>query len=87
MQPNTSGGMPPGVYHPVTVNLTPRAFQALEQAAKLTHDTQTDTINRALQIYSYIAGITCNHGDVYVRDNGSAELERLSVRGGWWRTW
>lgn len=80
MQLDTSGGMPHSVYETVTVNLTPRAFQALEQAVKLTHDSQTDTINRALQLYSYVAGITCNNGDVYVRDNGSAELERLRIR-------
>lgn len=79
MQPTAPGCMQHGMYQ-VTVNLTPRAFQALEQAAKLTNHSQTDTVNRALQVYSYIADITRNHGDVYVRDNGSAQLERLHIR-------
>ena len=31
----------------VTVNLTARSVEALEQAVKLTRDSQTNTINRA----------------------------------------
>src|SRR5205823_9334668 len=36
----------------VTVNLTPRSCEALELAVKQARDSQTDTINRALQVYS-----------------------------------
>jgi hypothetical protein len=63
----------------VTVNLTPRSCQALEQAIKLTRDSQTDTLNRAIQVYAYIMNITENNGTLYVRDDGSDELERLRI--------
>jgi hypothetical protein len=63
----------------VTVNLTPRSCQALELAVKRTEDSQTDTINRAIQIYSYLVDITENGGTLYVRDAGSDELERLHI--------
>jgi hypothetical protein len=63
----------------ITVNLTPRSWQALDHAVKQTGDSQTDTINRALQVYSYLANITENDGTVYVRDAGSDELERLHI--------
>ena len=63
----------------VTVNLTPRSCQALEMAVKRTRDSQTDTINRAIQVYSYLADITETGGTLYVRDNGSDELERLLI--------
>jgi hypothetical protein len=35
------------------------------------------TINRAIQAYAYLANITENHGTLYVREQGSDELERL----------
>ena len=63
----------------VTVNLTPRSCQALEQAVKRTEDSQTDTINRAIQIYAYLADIIETGGTLYVRDAGSDELERLRI--------
>jgi hypothetical protein len=63
----------------VTVNLTPRSWQALEGAVKRTGDSQTDTINRAIQVYSYLADITETGGTLYVRDAGSDELERLRI--------
>lgn len=79
MPPTTSGHIRQRSLYRVTANLTPRATEALEQAAKLTGDTTTDTINRAIQVYAYITEITQNDGDVYVRDGGSKELERLRI--------
>ncbi len=61
----------------ITVNLTPRAQEALEQAVKLTRDSKTDTLNRAIQVYAYLVNITQNEGEVFVRDAGHDELERL----------
>ena len=63
----------------VTVNLTPRSWQALETVIKRTGDSQTDAINRAIQVYSYLADITETGGTLYVRDVGSDELERLRI--------
>ncbi|WP_438486508.1 hypothetical protein [Streptomyces sp. S186] len=61
----------------VTVNLAPKAAAALDQAVKLTGDTKTDTINRALQIYAYLEKITQEGGTLYTRSVGRDELERL----------
>jgi hypothetical protein len=61
----------------VTVNLTPRTAEALEEAVKLTGDTKTDTINRAIQVFAYLEKIIQSGGTIYVRDSGSNELERL----------
>ena len=70
---------PRGSLQRVTVNLTPRSCQALETAIKRTGDSQTDAINRAIQVYSYLADITETGGTMYVRDAGSDELERLRI--------
>lgn len=62
----------------LSVNLTPRASRALDLAARLTGDTKTDTVNRALQIYSYLLFVIDQKGSVYVRETEGAELEKLS---------
>ncbi len=62
----------------ITVNLTPRAFRALAKAVKLTGDSKTDTVNRALQLYSYLEEITQSGGALYVRRTADQdELEQL----------
>ena len=38
----------------LTVHLTPRAWDSLVEAADLTGDTKTDTVNRALALYAHI---------------------------------
>jgi len=63
----------------VTVNLTPRAAKALEEAVALTGDNKTDTVNRALQMYSYVERALSAGGDLYVRQSADAEPERLRV--------
>jgi hypothetical protein len=61
----------------VTVNLTPRSVDALAEAGKLSGDSKTDIINRAIQAYAYLEAIVRGGGVVYVRDPGHEELERL----------
>ena len=61
----------------ITVNLTPRAQEAPEQAVKLTRDSKTDTLNRANLVYAYLMDIIQNEGEVFVRDAGHDEMERL----------
>lgn len=63
----------------VTVNLAARASRALQQAAELTGDTKTDSINRAIQIYAYLEDITARGGAIYVRESADGELERLKM--------
>lgn len=61
----------------ITVNLTPKAVQALEALTENTGDTKTDTINRALQIYEFLDGIVREGGKVCVQEPGSETLERV----------
>jgi hypothetical protein len=63
----------------VTVNLTPRAYRALEQAVRITGDTRTETINRALQVYAYLEEVTHASGSIYVRLAPDADPERLRI--------
>jgi hypothetical protein len=62
----------------VTVNLTPRACNALEAIVQRTGDSKTDTINRALQIYNYLDEIMHSGGAVYVQDH-NGKPERLKI--------
>src|SRR5437867_1901097 len=70
-------GRPGGSLERVTVNLTSRSSQALEEAVRLTGDTKTDAINRAVQLYAFVERVMDQGGSVYVRDAESGELERL----------
>jgi hypothetical protein len=63
----------------VTVNLTARASRALEIATALTSLNKTDTINRAIQIYSYLEEITEAGGEIQVRATPDSELQVLKV--------
>lgn len=61
----------------VTVNLTARSAKALEEAVAATGDTQTDVINRALQVYAYLESAMAEGDRVYVEKAESGERERL----------
>ncbi|MEO3782310.1 hypothetical protein ABGB12_03200 [Actinocorallia sp. B10E7] len=61
----------------ITVNLTPKAAQALEALTKSTGDTKTDAINRALQVYDFLDKIIRDGGRVYVQEPGSDVQERV----------
>lgn len=63
----------------VTVNLTARASRALEQAAQITGDTKTDTINRALQVYAYLEQVTQDGGAIYVRESADGEPQLVKI--------
>jgi hypothetical protein len=61
----------------ITVNLTPRAADALDRTVKLTGDSKTDSVNRALLVYCYLEEIMQSGGSVYLKPTQEAELERL----------
>jgi hypothetical protein len=52
--------------HKITANYIPRSIAALDLATELTGDTQTDTLNRAIQIYAYL---------LHVRKESTADAE------------
>lgn len=61
----------------VTVNLSPRAVEALDLACVRTRDTKTDTINRALVVYNIVlALVERNGGHLTLRtsDGGTEEV-------------
>jgi hypothetical protein len=48
--------------HRLTVFTTPTTTRALEHAAEVTGDTQTDTLNRAVQLYDQLVEAVNNQG-------------------------
>lgn len=61
----------------VTVNLTARSTKALEEAVAATGDTQTDVINRALQVYAFLESSMAQGDRVYLENAERQERERL----------
>jgi hypothetical protein len=74
----TLEGMVPGLER-VTVNLAPRTSEALEQLVQATGESKTDTINKALQVFSYLQRLQRDGGAVYVREPVGKEVERLRI--------
>ncbi|MEV4253912.1 hypothetical protein AB0J52_12185 [Spirillospora sp. NPDC049652] len=70
-------GEGPGARERVTVNLTAKGAAALTELMRLTGDTKTDVINRALGVYAYLESVTQEGGKVYVREQDGSDLERV----------
>jgi len=62
----------------LTVNLTPRADEAMGATAEMLGLSKTDTVNRALQAYAYLEKIRAEGGDVIVRRAGTEQLEVIT---------
>ena len=78
--PASSGGRRGGSsLERVTVNLSQRTSEALEQLARMTGESKTDTINKALQVFAYLQQLQRDDGAIYVREPGSKETERLKI--------
>lgn len=63
----------------VTVNLTRPAVQALESISDSTGYSKTDTINRALLVYSIIQDIMEKNAGVLRVRHQNGELERIHI--------
>ncbi|MFI6761779.1 hypothetical protein ACIBF5_21830 [Micromonospora sp. NPDC050417] len=63
----------------VTVNLTPRAVDALELACARTRDTKTDTINRALVVYNLVLELMERGGGSLTLQNSDGGTERVHL--------
>lgn len=61
----------------LTVNLIPRASDAVQEGMDLTGHNKTDFINRAVQVYAYIADVMNSGGSVLIREPGSDELTQI----------
>jgi hypothetical protein len=63
----------------VTVNLSARASRALEMVTKLTGDTKTDAISRALQVYAFFEETTADGGSLYIQESKDAPLQLVKI--------
>ncbi|MEV4624824.1 hypothetical protein AB0J90_00840 [Micromonospora sp. NPDC049523] len=63
----------------VTVNLTPRAVDALDLACTRTRDTKTDTINRALVVYNLVLELMERGGGSLTLQNRDGGTERIHL--------
>jgi hypothetical protein len=61
----------------VTVNLIPRASDSLREGMELTGHSKTDYINRAIQVYEYIADVMSNGGAVLIREPGEDQMSQI----------
>jgi hypothetical protein len=78
--PANSGGRRGGSsLERVTVNLSQRTSEALEQLARMTGESKTDSINKALLVFAYLQQVQLNGGAIYVREPDSKEVERLKI--------
>lgn len=61
----------------VTVNLSQRSANALEETAHLTGDSKTEVINKALQLYSMVrTAQDVRGGGAWIQDDSDAEPVR-----------
>lgn len=63
----------------MTVNLVPRASQALARVMELTGNGKTDCTNRALPIYAYIEEVLANGGSITVEEYPGDEPRKLVI--------
>ncbi|MFC8615535.1 hypothetical protein ACFT9M_03805 [Micromonospora purpureochromogenes] len=63
----------------VTVNLAPRAVEALDQACEKTRDTKTDTINRALVVYNLVLELLERGGGRLKLETREGETEIVHI--------
>jgi hypothetical protein len=61
----------------ISANLVPRAVVALQQATEVTGDNATDVLNRAIQLYAYIAKAIDEGKLVFIEDAKAGDRERL----------
>lgn len=74
-----SAGRGHGPLEKITVNLTPRTVAALELLVEMTGNSKTDSINRAIQIYSYLESVWGQGGSVHVQEGKDREMNTLKV--------
>jgi hypothetical protein len=68
-----------GVAAKVTVNLSQKAYEALEDAADITKDTKTDVINKALQPYNEVRAVQEADGGIWIQANKGSEAVKLRL--------
>lgn len=80
--PDATGGEPTDsgrTLVKVTVNLTPRAVEALDQTCARTKDSKTDTINRALVVYQIVLELMDRGGGQLMFQDREGRTERIHL--------
>lgn len=62
----------------LNVNLVPRATTALDDVARLTENSKTDVVNRALQIYAFLE-MEMSLGKKIMLEGQDGSLERVRI--------
>ncbi|WP_432106032.1 hypothetical protein [Streptomyces sp. bgisy091] len=62
----------------LTVTLIPRAAQAITTLMRITGLSKTDSINRAVQVYAFLAQQMADGKEVLLRDE-SGDTERVHI--------
>src|SRR6185503_16101125 len=60
----------------VTVNLSARSQEALERTSRLTQDTKTEVINKAVQLFDMVQAAQAEGGGVWIKEDKNSELTR-----------
>ncbi len=63
----------------VSANFTERSVIAMEVAAEVTGDTQTDCLNRAIQIYAYISKVFADGEKIEIVNPTTGKREELEL--------
>jgi hypothetical protein len=71
-----AGGSPP---EQVIVNFSDRSVHALDCLARITDDTRTDSINKAVQVYAYLRQALTDGHRLYLNDPASHRTDRLQI--------
>lgn len=71
---------PPPVAATITVKLIAESVTAIEDAARLTGHSKTDTVNQAVQLLAYKRLIEAAGGALYVREMPGQRLMRMDAR-------
>ena len=61
----------------VSANFVPRAMAALDLASQLTGDSRTDVLNRAVQVYAYLAKMMEEGNLIFVENPTTKAKDRV----------
>ena len=67
------------IHEKLTVNLIPRTSVALRSLVKLTGHSETDCVNRSINVYAYIEALIQSGGELYVREPGDTSPHVLTI--------
>jgi len=58
----------------VTVNLSKRSADALDEASRITDNTKTEVINKSIQLWALVQTAQLQGGGIWVKESKEAEL-------------